>query len=500
VTDADSIIQRAETHLAEGRPAAAFALTAPLAAAKDATHPALATHATILKALRRPEEALVFNRRATERFAGSGVAWHNLAATLGDLGQGQEARTAVERALRLGLDGPQTWSVYARALLAVGNLDAADAAYRECVRRAPLAADVAIEYANLLWMRTGDVASAQAPLDAAFHAGSPPGPLLAAKARLIEAAGDAEGAAQFLAKAVARVPDDVPLRLAAAQAALEAGHVGQALQIAEAAAARGPGRIDVLNQLAIVLLGAGRADDALAAARRGLAISPDDRSLTGWAATAARALGDPLYEQLYEYDRMIGVYDISAPDGWASVPDFLADLSAVLQRMHPYGRHPFHQSLRHGSQTLQPLTSSSDPVMAGFFQAIDGPIREHMAWLGQGTDPLRRLNTGDYRIEAAWSVLLRPGGFHKDHFHPQGWLSSAFYVETPNRALEGDDHAGWIRFGQPPIPLDPPMPAARHIEPRPGRLILFPSYMWHGTVPFTTEERRLTMAFDVVPA
>ena len=30
--------------------------------------------------------------------------------------------------------------------------------------------------------------------------------------------------------------------------------------------------------------------------------------------------------------------------------------------------------------------------------------------------------------------------------------------------------------------------------------MLFPSYMSHGTVPFTTDEKRLTIAFDVVPA
>ena len=32
-----------------------------------------------------------------------------------------------------------------------------------------------------------------------------------------------------------------------------------------------------------------------------------------------------------------------------------------------------------------------------------------------------------------------------------------------------------------------------------GKLVLFPSYFWHGTVPFTSENTRLTIAFDVVP-
>ena len=33
-----------------------------------------------------------------------------------------------------------------------------------------------------------------------------------------------------------------------------------------------------------------------------------------------------------------------------------------------------------------------------------------------------------------------------------------------------------------------------------GRLVLFPSYMWHGTTPITGDAPRLTIAFDAVPA
>ena len=39
----------------------------------------------------------------------------------------------------------------------------------------------------------------------------------------------------------------------------------------------------------------------------------------------------------------------------------------------------------------------------------------------------------------------------------------------------------------------------RAIQPKPGRLVLFPSYMWHGTIPFHADAVRTTIAFDVVP-
>jgi len=58
---------------------------------------------------------------------------------------------------------------------------------------------------------------------------------------------------------------------------------------------------------------------------------------------------------------------------------------------------------------------------------------------------------------------------------------------------------GWIKFGEPG--LDVPLKDAvrRAIQPRPGRLVLFPSYMWHCTIPFHDAQPRMTIAFDVVP-
>jgi hypothetical protein len=37
------------------------------------------------------------------------------------------------------------------------------------------------------------------------------------------------------------------------------------------------------------------------------------------------------------------------------------------------------------------------------------------------------------------------------------------------------------------------------MTPAPGRLVLFPSYAWHGTVPFTSAAPRLTAAVDALP-
>ncbi len=63
--------------------------------------------------------------------------------------------------------------------------------------------------------------------------------------------------------------------------------------------------------------------------------------------------------------------------------------------------------------------------------------------------------------------------------------------------FEGQE--GWLKFGEPPFDMGFSDPVRRMVEPKVGRLVLFPSYMWHGTLPFTAPDTRTTIAFDVLP-
>jgi uncharacterized protein (TIGR02466 family) len=492
-------IERAEALVAQGKVQDALALTEALVTAPAPSHLALATHAAALKIAGRHEEALALDEQAIARFAASPIAWHNYAATLDDLGRAEAAVAACEQAFRLGIDAAQTFAIYGRALRAAGNHERADYAYRQSLIRAPAVTEVAIEFSNFLWMRTGDVGMADSALDSAFHAGAPPTPLLLAKATLYEAAGAPERASALLEAASRKMPGDTPILMGATEFALHSGRLDDAERYVRLAQEAEPASRSVIQFSAIVDLACGRAPDAFAKLRGILADHPTDQSLWGWLATAARAVGDPLYGELCNYGAVVGVYDLDAPPGWPDLASYLADLAEALSAVHAYRQHPMNQSLRHGSQSMHLLSGSNAPPIKAFFAAIEAPLRQHMAKLGTGDDPLRRRNTFDYKIQGAWSVRLRPNGYHRDHFHPEGWLSSAFYVETPEAALDSAEKQGWIRFGQPPFPTDPRLPPDHYVRPKPGRLVLFPSYMWHGTVPFTTEESRLTIAFDAIP-
>ncbi len=481
---------------ATARPEEALRLLAALPPQSARDHSVLAAQANAHKALGRPDAALAANRRAAELYPESPVAHHNLAATLGDLGHFAAAAQSSTRALARGGRAPQTFLVHARALLGIGRLDEAEAAFREAVRGDAQNVDAVRELVQLIWMRREDRAPALAVLDTVVAAQPDNAALPALRARILDSAGDREGAAATLDQAIARYPGQPTLHIQAAELAATLGRPTDALRHATHAATLAPDNPAAQTALIAACLASGAAQRAADLAEAARARDPLDQRAIAYQATAWRLLADPRYHDLYDYERFVRPWRMNTPDGWANLEAYLADLASVLAGLHPFRTHPLDQSVRHGSQATH-LLASENPTIRAFFQAIDGPIRQHLAMLGEGPDPLRTRNTGAYRYHGAWSVRLRPGGFHTDHIHPEGWISSACYITLPETTQESRE--GWIKFGEPGIPTAPKLAAEHYIQPEPGMLALFPSYMWHGTVPFTQGGVRLSVAFDLVP-
>jgi hypothetical protein len=78
-------------------------------------------------------------------------------------------------------------------------------------------------------------------------------------------------------------------------------------------------------------------------------------------------------------------------------------------------------------------------------------------------------------------------------------LSGVTYVAAPQIA---DTYQGALVIGLLDSGLDPvktlPWPT-REIEPVPGRLVIFPSFVPHMTRPTGVDGRRISVSFDVEP-
>jgi tetratricopeptide (TPR) repeat protein len=394
------------------------------------------------------------------------------------------SETAAPGAQAGALVAPESWLELARKLVELDHFDEAEAAFRQAIMRRPLYPAAHSELAQLIWMRSGDAEAACIVLNDAIAVQPDNMDLRLIKAKLLEHS-DPEAAYAALAEALGNGATDLRAEIVAAQLRL-AIDPSAALLHAERVRACAPHEAIALTTVCQAKLALGHADAAAELAAELRRRWPLDQSAVGLQATAWRILGDPRYTELYDYKRFVRDWVIDTPAGWTSLEAYLADLARSLDRLHLLKAHPIGLSLRGGSQTNRALRRVDDPAVQAFFAAIDGPIRKHIAAIGAAQD---------YRVAGIWSVKLRPNGYHVNHVHPMGWLSSACYIVLPKVIESGTE--GWIKFGEPGIPTAPKLEAEHFVKPAPGKLMLFPSYMWHGTVAFGGYEPRLTVAFDL---
>jgi tetratricopeptide (TPR) repeat protein len=324
-------------------------------------------------------------------------------------------------------------------------------------------------------------------------------PLRLVAAGLLRNAGLTERALELLGDGLRAAPNSAAFLTSVGVLLDERDGSDEALALLRAAVQRAPHSTPMKRNLIPALLRRALNAEARALCEELLARDPDEQKLIAYYALALRAAGDAGYAALYDYPRLVRTYQPAPPPGYSSVGDFNAAFARELSSLHRTDHHPIDQSLRGGSQTERNLPAGN-PVIAAFFAMIDEPIRDYIGRLRDGdrTHPTDRRKTGGYRISGSWSVRLQPGGFHVNHVHPRGWISSAYYVELPTSgAARGQE--GWLKFGEPDGRYAG-CTADHRVKPAAGMLVLFPSYLWHGTVPFEDGGRRLTAAFDVIPA
>jgi uncharacterized protein (TIGR02466 family) len=417
---------------------------------------------------------------------------------------GRHAESLVEFELlaRETEDSPQLLVHLARALHYAGRAGEAASRVDAALRRWPTDVPLLRQSAELAWVAgagTGCVARIEQAI--AEHPAELQLRLVAAD--MLRAAGDSARGLPLLEEAARRAPGVPVFETSIGVLLGDLGRAREALPYLRSAVARAPESVQFRRNLLPVLLRAGEYREASGLAGALLRDSPDDQQLLAYLAAALRLSGDPHYAQLQDYSRLVRSFRPATPAGYADMRAFNAALARELGTLHGGRQRPLAQSIRGGSQTERNLPGNDPacyPAIAAFFAMLKAPIDEYVGALDPRSEhPTDRRRRAGWRISGSWSVQLQPGGFHTNHVHPQGWISSAYYIELPESQGEKDPRAGCLKFGE----LAPAIPdgiAEHHVEPAEGMLVLFPSFFWHGTVPFDHGERRLTAAFDVMPA
>ena len=177
-------------------------------------------------------------------------------------------------------------------------------------------------------------------------------------------------------------------------------------------------------------------------------------------------------------------------------PALLAALAHSIRSLAADDRAGIGWSRDHGYRGYTSYASLDDlPVRDPAFADLKRLISRHAAAfakdLAWATKP---------KLDSLWVNLLKSGGHHSAHIHPHSILSGTFYVEAP-------PGSGAIRFEDPRLPMmmaapqrrtDAPEPLRSfvEIEPRPGLLLLWESWLRHEVLPGMAKAERLSISFN----
>jgi Flp pilus assembly protein TadD len=461
--------------------------------------------ANALRAAGELDAAEAAARRVVALAPTRSAGWFNLGTLLREAGRVEDALEALQRAQALGDASPALRDAVHGVLHDLGRLADALQGARRLAAEQPAYAPGQQTLASLLWENGAALSPGEDPfarLRAAALAHPAQRDLQSRYLAMLLAARQPARALEWLDSLRRHQPHDPLLRWFEASALDALGRDREASARFEALQSVLGDDPEFLNAHARHAFRVGKPDLAQACAER--AVQRDPRNQEGWShlGLAWRMAGDPREGWLCDYERLVGYVPVQPPDG-TSRDAFLAALRQTLERLHVASREPVNQSVRNGSQTGGRLFGRADPVL----QATEAALRTAVeAWVAGLPDdprhPFLARKRRSVRFAGSWSVRLKSSGRHSNHIHNEGWMSSAFYVALPaaiTAAATATSHAGWIQFGQPLEELGLDLPPRRLLQPREGHVALFPSYFWHGTVPFHDPEPRLTVAFDMQP-
>lgn len=416
------------------------------------------------------------------------IARHNLAVELRKCGQAEQALAQIERTWAEGLRLPETATMRGHLLADAGRFDEALAAYREAVRVKPELVEAHAAMASLL-PQLGRGSEALDSLRDALKRAPQAGILWLEAMALARGHMAWDQLLDWAEAAEQRFGADTMVTAFAANALSGLNRDDEALARMDAALAIEPTYTPGHAIRAHIFLRKGDPAAAAEAAEQATRLSARDQSAWALLSIAWRLLGDEREHWLCDYDNLVMPIDIGLDE----------DLPAVLEALHRVGAHPADQSLRGGTQTRGNLFEANDPVIHALAQVTKAAIEERIGQLTPDeSHPFLSRITGKICFPTSWSVRLAASGFHVSHIHPAGWLSSAYYASLPPEVAAGEGQ-GALAFGVPDAALGLDLAPRRVVEPREGQLVLFPSYLWHGTTPFESSAPRLTVAFDALP-
>jgi len=365
-------------------------------------------------------------------------------------------------------DHPQILNMFGLATAELGNLQKAEEAIEKATKSNPRYGEA--------WLNLGIIRQRAGKLDSAVEAysrvralepASPAGHMnFANTCQLLKRFDDAVSA---YTQALTITPNDPGIWSSIARAYLHTGNWEKSLNATDRTLSLSPGNTGALAIRSAALLELGRNDEAAT---------------------------------LVDFDRLIECQDFSAPTGFSNLKDFNDALCNHCTAHSSLTYEPSENTTMKGHQTGNLSLDEEQGPIAHLLEMIDQAVSDYRK--SHPVDPhhpflTQRPKSWTYDI---WATVLGSQGHQAPHIHRSGWLSGCYYAKIPDAvAAESSNQAGWIEFGRPQDNAKANAePVVRSYQPHEGMVVLFPSYFYHRTEPFESGDKRISIAFDIVPA
>jgi uncharacterized protein (TIGR02466 family) len=158
----------------------------------------------------------------------------------------------------------------------------------------------------------------------------------------------------------------------------------------------------------------------------------------------------------------------------------------------------------HGYKGYTSYASLDDLVLrAPPFAELARRLESHVAAFARNADFDLNMGSGARRklkLDSLWLNVMAANGVHAPHIHPHAAVSGTYYVTAPKGS-------GAIRFEDPRLGLMMAAPPRRQrarpanrlfvdVQPRPGMLLLWESWLRHGVEPNKATAPRISVSFN----
>jgi uncharacterized protein (TIGR02466 family) len=185
------------------------------------------------------------------------------------------------------------------------------------------------------------------------------------------------------------------------------------------------------------------------------------------------------------------IEELAAPES-PLLHELLQDIRHLAIAERKQGR------LYYGMQSAGNLLLRSEPSFQKLAALIRQKVMEYRQHFAASREEIIKAFPRRIEFTSSWYLRMNQGGYLTSHIHEEGWISGCVYLKLPDKHQGHEGSFEYSTDGDDYPRLHDDFPS-RIVDQQVGDLVLFPSSLFHRTIPFHSDQERVCVAFDVKP-